>query len=265
MARAKMAVRKKRSEKKSLSFDFSGRVKQIGRVLVRYSLLALIVGGVYSGQRIWQQVWPVENLVLQGDVQNLNEAKLVELVADLEVKGMLAIDLESLRNQLEELAWVQHVEVKKVWPNSIVVAVREHQPVAIFNNAILTASHTQIEVSEAQAKLFNLPRIEVKKQKTIDTETLVKIWTEFKQIKTSLELISLELVSVEIDLVNNWHLHFSRDLVMNLGRKDREARIARLVEVYRAIENKDAISSIDLRYHNGIAVQWAENNNSLQG
>ncbi|NCZ74946.1 MAG: FtsQ-type POTRA domain-containing protein, partial [Betaproteobacteria bacterium] len=46
-----------------------------------------------------------------------------------------SLDLESVRDQVQQVDWVRKVQVRRVWPNALLLEVEEHQPIAIWNGA----------------------------------------------------------------------------------------------------------------------------------
>jgi len=43
-----------------------------------------------------------------------------------------SINLEAVRQSLEQLPWVRHAEVRRQWPSSLEVSIEEHVPVAFW-------------------------------------------------------------------------------------------------------------------------------------
>ena len=254
----KMAVKTKSSSQKS--FDL--KMPSAGKSFFRFISVSLLIVGcgflVMQGVDVWKNVWPVEKVLLQGETKYLKESQLADFVNAQDVKGMLAIDLNTMQAEANQLDWVQSVEVRKVWPDQLVFVVTEHQPVARVDDFILTQQGTKIRQDERLELFEDLPRISLQSPKEISVEHYMKVWQEFKLMKRQLELLSLELDSLKVDAVKNWHLDFSSGLQMNLGRKQRAERVERLVKVYSAIADRKNIKTIDLRYHNGVSVEWNE-------
>lgn len=251
-----MAVRKSKSKQTSFDFKVPRLSKAIARTLTVITLIAGFGFLVFKGTETYQQVWPVKQVLIQNDIRYMKENDLVEFVMALETKGMLAIDIENLQSKAVNIDWVKSVEVRKVWPEQLLFTVIEHQPVAVVDEFILTREGTKIAKDDRNALYADLPQISVVNEAQVSDSDYMTIWQEYKQIKRQLELLSLNLTNLKVDNVNNWHLSFSNGLTMNLGRKERQERVARLVKVFATINNVQNIKSIDLRYHNGISVEW---------
>ena len=260
----KMAVKKNNSKQKSFEFKVPRLSKAIARIL---TVMVLFVGAgliVFKGTETYKQIWPVKQVLVQNETRYLRENDLAQFVMAQETKGMLAIDIDKLQADATMIDWIKSVEVRKVWPEQLLFTVIEHQPVAVVDGYILTRQGTKIKKDDRQELFSGLPDISVASSEVVTNQEYMKVWIEFKKIKRQLELLSLELASLKVDEVKNWHLNFSSGLQMNLGRKDRPERVARLVKVFATISNTENIKSIDLRYHNGVSVEWLDQDNKLE-
>src|SRR5690606_38363212 len=70
-----------------------------------------------------------------------------------------ALSLTALRDALAGLPWVESVEVRKRWPDTVVVKVLEYQPYAIWDDrALVSRSGHLFQVPGIEA-LAGLPRL----------------------------------------------------------------------------------------------------------
>ncbi|MET1254042.1 cell division protein FtsQ/DivIB [Aliikangiella maris] len=255
---SKMAVRKKSKSPQRFSFkpvavDWP-KIKLVGAIT---GILA-IVGIIGQMIKASYHLWPIEKVIIQGDFTYMQQSNLVALVNELPEKGMLFVDLNYLQAQAQQIDWIKRVEVQKIWPETLVFHVEEHMPVARFNQRVLTQHGEIINIAKGDFRFEHFPQVAIASE--VDKQNYYPmIWREFKTYKKQFELIELELLGVTIDQASNWHMQFVEGINLNLGRKDRKARVTRLVNVYSAIVDKEKIKSIDLRYHNGLAVEWFEN------
>ncbi len=257
MAGNKMAVRKSRKTNQR-SWDFSlpsmnnERLKWL--ILITFSCGLIYLISV--GSETWQRLWPVEKLVLQGDTKFVKHQDLIEFMQQHSTKGMLALDLQQLQKEAKANHWIKELEIRKVWPGQLSFLVQEHIPVAIFDNVALTLQGTEVEIIDEHDALSQLPIINHVNYSSVSIDKKMFIWNDFKKMKRQFELLDLVLENLTIDEINNWHLKFSQGLELNLGRINRLERIERLVNIFSEIENNQQIKKIDLRYHNGLAVEW---------
>ncbi len=269
MSKSKMAVRnKEKSVQLKLDLGLANKTRKVIPFL--FGFLLLIGGGflLIKGNDLWNKLLPINEIVLQGEIKYLNKQDFVYLLQQKPNSGLLALDLDSLQAEAKRIEWVKSVEIRKVWPEKLVFIVEEHQPVAKFDNVLLTQQGTLIVLKDKQLFedkwISQLPKISFKDPKERLVNEYSFIWNEFKQMKRDFEIINLNLNNLQVDEVNNWQLVFIDNFSINLGRKDRIARVERLVKVFKMIENRKEIKNIDLRYHNGFAIEWLDKTNVNQ-
>jgi len=157
-----MAIKNKSKLKAwAWKFEWSLKSKALLRTLaVSLMLCGIVYLGIMSFEA-WRQVWPVNKIVLQSDARFLQQQDLVKFMQQQLVKGMLAIDLQELQVAAKKINWVKNVEIRKVWPDQLIFIIDEHQPVARFDDFILTQQGTQITQQERMEGLMDLPKIEL--------------------------------------------------------------------------------------------------------
>jgi len=266
-----MAVRNKnKTGSKQFNFDFSMNEK--GKKLFRLTgLLLLSVSLIYSatrGMEVWSKAWPVKSIEVQGEKLFVTQSSIEKFMLHQPERGLLAIDLQELQREAKKIDWIKDVDIRKVWPNKLIFTINEHIPVALFNEndsdkLVLTQQGSLIknisndENSQFKA-LSQLPIIDINIGTPLEINQALNVWQKFKQMKREFELLEFSLSYLKIDQANNWQLFFSQGLELNLGKNLRLERANRLVKVYQVIENKSQIKKIDLRYHNGFAIEWSE-------
>ena len=255
MAKKKMAV-KKQSEQRKLNLEFA----RVGKASFRFIFVAgLFVSSVWiavKGVDWYADVWPVKQVSLENESQYFSKQELVQFLNQNQIKGMWAIDLEELQLKVKDIDWVKKVEIRKIWPDHLSFYIEEHQPVARFGKYVLTQAGTKIAQGTKAQMLDSLPKIELENANEKSAQSYSKIWQEYKTIRRQFELLDLKLSKLEVDQINNWLLRFESGIGINLGRKEHLERVEKLVQVYNSIENRKELKSIDLRYHNGFAVEW---------
>lgn len=238
------------------------KVKKLGGLSRLLIMLSGIFGIVYLssvGTQVWHTVWPVKQVVLSNQTEYVKQQDLVKFIQQQSIKGMLAIDLQKLQEEAKKINWVKSVEVRKVWPDKLIFSIEESIPLVRFNDFVLTQQGHFIKPEKKDLKLDFLARVKyVDDSKNMSEHEATFIWKEFKTMKRKLEVVKLELENLNIDQSKNWHLMLANGVELNLGRQQRLERVERLIEVYSLIENKQQISKIDLRYHNGLAVKWQQ-------
>src|SRR5271154_6437081 len=102
----------------------------IAAVVFGLALATLVaVGLAWAARRPQFQFVDVR---LEGDLQR-NSVTTVRANAMPHLAGnFFTMDLARTRAAFEQVPWVRHAVVRRVWPNQLVVSLEEHQPVALW-------------------------------------------------------------------------------------------------------------------------------------
>ena len=260
----KMAV-KKNDKQRSLNFEMPRAGKAVIRSFIGLVALGVLIFIGMQGHSLYKTMWPVKKIAIQNEVQFIDKSELSTLISEQVEEGMWAIDLELLQQKLKNVNWVKNIEIRKVWPDQLILIVEEHQPAVRFGSEILTHSGTKVSIVKEQEWMKTLPVVEMNKANEKSAQDLKSVWSEYRLIKRQFELVQLNLDLLKIDEINNWNLYFESGLTVNLGRKHHKDRVERLVSVFDEIESKNLINQIDLRYSNGFAVELKEEVKDLNG
>jgi len=98
-------------------------------------LVAIVVAAIVVSR--WAQDpsrSPINNVDILGTVDYEDRTELVGVVKEFTGDGFYSLDIDSIRRSVEELPWVAHARVSRVWPSRIQVRVEEHEPAARWND-----------------------------------------------------------------------------------------------------------------------------------
>jgi hypothetical protein len=93
------------------------------------ALVALPVVGVLHG---WFAAgrWPVTQLTVQGEFRHVGMEEIRAAVLPRLGRGFFALNLDSVQQAVAALPWVESVEARKRWPDTLQLRVIERQPFA---------------------------------------------------------------------------------------------------------------------------------------
>ena len=246
----KGATRKSKAAavKKSRSFAW------LNRVLV---LMAVVAVTALAGKGyIALHAIPVEHIIVSGKLEHTKTAALEEMVRPALVGGFLNADLDRIRAQLQSLPWVFEVSVRRRWPNALELHVVEQLPIARWGaDGFLNHEGAVFQSGEGQQDWSALPLLQGPEGAASE---LMGIYQQTIEILSPEELIVKELT---IDDRAQVTARLQGDIVLAMGGVDFvEERLRRFVEVYRVelAAKKDSIAGVDLRYQNGLAVDYRE-------
>ena len=100
------------------------------------------VAWVYAGM-VSQERWPIRWLEIDGPFERVSAEQLRARLTPLVKGSFFTVEPVFMRAAASEMAWVSAVSVRKSWPDTILVTVHEHTPVAHWINGQLLAENGQ--------------------------------------------------------------------------------------------------------------------------
>ncbi len=222
-------------------------------------IIAAIIHWLSSLPSITTNIWPIEKVSFGGDTQRINKAGLIEKLGLANGKGMLSVDLQKVRSEVLENPWVESVEIRKQWPDTLIFTLYEKKPIAILNDGFLLADGQVVKTEVTAQDENELLTIRIEKTENINQQKLLAMTELLTKVNQKLASNNFLLSEIEIDKTNSWNLKTATDVLIKTGRKNHLQRLDRFLQVYVAIENKNQLNSVDLRYRNGLAVELKSN------
>ena len=243
------------------------RMQKLSRFLIRCFMVMACIGIlVWLSQRpvfILRQVWvePVAGETLSHIKKSLVKQQVLETVQG----NFFSVKLEGVKRGFESMPWVRHANVRRVWPNGLVISIEEQKPFGTWSGTQsnqLMNTHGELftgRVSEVgdSMTLIDFDGPEDSSQEVMRLYQKANAW--FKAWDTDVKSLSLsERYAWHVKLSNGMKIEFGRE-EENSDKTLTEDRIARLFKYWPQVQEKWAnrVDAIDLRYVNGFAVHVA--------
>lgn len=178
-------------------------------------------------------------------------------------ESFFTTDLADIKRSLEQRPWVESAAVKRAWPDGLVVEIREHRPLAYWNDTQLISRTGEVFTPPNREVAGKLPRLrgpEGRAREVIDTG---------RMMADSLDARGIGFAGIALEERGAWTLTLANGIEVALGRDQVEQRFERFLTVYgeQLASRADQVERIDARYTNGVAVRWkplagASDNNS---
>lgn len=218
------------------------------------ALVALPVVAVVNGW-IGAERWPLRTLRVQGDLQRVDAAKLRAVVLPHARRGFFAVRLDDAQAAVADLAWVEHAEVRKRWPDVLEVTVVEHRPFARWGGD---------RVLSEEGKLFPVAGIDVPDSlPRLDGPAgqEAAVMALYGQSRELFAPAGFDVRAMALDRRGSWRLQLADGVEVVVGSREarlRMARFARLLPQLLAQRRGEALLRADLRYTNGFALTWGD-------
>ena len=221
------------------------------KLLVVSALLLMVYIGVMALVRSSDFV--IRKVEVEGDLQHVTRAQVERAVTAKLIGNFFTVNLHDLLQELKKLSWINRVEVRRVWPDRIIVRVSEHVVFARWNESYLLSAEGKVFDGKSEQPLPSL------KGPDDSAQEVKERYLKFSSLLTSINLIPQQVI---LSQRRAWQLRLSNGLIVALGRDQAnntvESRLERFLEVYEALGgrlNQQPLSYVDLRYPNGFAVR----------
>lgn len=195
---------------------------------------------------------PFRQVTVIGDAQHIPPALLETTVLSHLQGGFFSLNVAQLKQGLLTLPWVFSVSIRRVWPSRLVINVAEQKPLAQWGAYAVMNQQGVIFYPEISSIPSNLPLLFGPE----DSESrVVAEYQAFNQQISGLGLTVCRLIETPRLA---WRLQLSNGIEVLLGRQNIDARFAQFVQLYAEIIGSHAkqVRRVDLRYPNGLAIQW---------
>jgi len=121
--------------------------------LMAVAMCALLSAGIWwLAQRpaFALQVVRVEPISSQQPLTHIT-APLLRSAAAGPIRGtFFTVDLEAVRESFETVPWVRRAQVRRIWPNTLLVGIEEHRPLALWGDGRLVNREGELFVANPE-------------------------------------------------------------------------------------------------------------------
>ena len=197
--------------------------------------------------------FPIATVKVTANYQHITREKLSSVLSNYRNASFFSLPVKQLRQELTDIPWSDSVVVERVWPDTLKIILTEKEPVAVWNDDLMTASGDLFNVGH-EIDAPELPRLMGPEHQ--QTEVL----QIYQKLSKLLSIYGLQPASLKLRDNQAWELTLRNGVELHLGKRDLEKRLLRFCKAYPAVfaEKLNLLSSVDLRYARGMAVQWKQ-------
>jgi len=229
----------------------------IAVVVFALAVVALVAAGFAWVAR--RPAFQFGDVRLEGDLQR-NSVTTVRANAMPHLAGnFFTMDLGRTRAAFEQVPWVRHAVVRRVWPNRLVVALEEHQPVALWagdeNSDKMVNSHGEVfEANVGDVEDDSLPQF------AGPEGTSAQVLAMYRRLQPRFAGIDAEMTTVKLSGRGSWRVELDNGASIELGRGTQDEvaeRTARFIRTLPQVLDKfhAPLENADLRHAEGYAVK----------
>ena len=220
-----------------------------------WPLLLVVLGfGTYEGaQRLLPYAdRPIARVSVQGELSYISQQAVQERIAPYVSASFFTVDLAAMRGELEQMPWIAHAEVRRVWPDQVSIRLEEQLPVARWGTEALLNNQGQAFAPRELTHYENLPLLSGPKR------AQQQVMQQYQVLSQMLRPLGFSITRLELREHGSWFLSTGQGVELLLGRDHLVEKIRRLSTIHDKVlkEQIANIARIDLRYANGLAVAW---------
>lgn len=200
---------------------------------------------------------PVRTMLIKGKFRHLDRDNLRLVMSKAIDGGFFTADIQRIRQAGLSLPWVDDVSITRVWPDKLIMAVSEQEPVARWGEKALVNDRGQ--VFYPVKPMHKWPELRLSGM----DEKAPQVLAFHAQMKAAFAARKLHIGALLLDDRAEWIIDLNNDLRIVLGRQDAQEKLLRFLALYEEISGKELKPKrVDLRYEQGFAVDWQEQNSA---
>lgn len=209
--------------------------------------------------------FPVANVDVLGTMDYADRHELEQVIIQQTKKGFYGMNIDELRQRLEQRPWLSRVRISRVWPSRISIEVEEHEPAARWNDDHLIGKQLVLfkphQLDRQSPEFDRWSDVFRELPQVLGAQGRHKVLLDaYRSYDEQLALFDLRLSLLDEDDRLSQTLILSNGVTVRLGLEQHELRMQRFLDVYESIAEKTAIGaeeqslSFDMRYSNGFAL-----------
>ncbi len=240
-------------------WDNADMLNGCANALYALAAAALIAAGVYTA--VHSPLLPLRQLEVQGDLAHVTREQAESAARAGAAGTFLSVNLDAVRRAFESLPWVRKVEVRRVWPDRVQVALEEHVALARWG---ADAQARRLVNMYGEVFAGELPDSVRLPQFSGPVGSAQEVTRHYAAFRLALAPLEFEPRQVLLSPRYAWQLRLSNGLTLELGRDQLKEpvlqRLARFVAYYPQTLGSlnRRLEYVDLRYPSGFALRVPE-------
>jgi cell division protein FtsQ len=188
---------------------------------------------------------PVQRVAFEGDAKRVAPADLRALADS--VKGMTS--MEDMRARARQVPWVRDASVRRDFPDGVEIRLDAYDAIARWGDDALLSSRGEIFQAPLDGTLIRV--------RAPDAMAPL-IARNLAEVQGSVKPMASAIAEIAVNPRGAWRLAMASGLVLEVGRADVAARLARFAGAWPQLADSGTQTvHADLRYANGFALRRA--------
>lgn len=228
---------------------------------VLFAGCAVLLVAVLGWWAVRHPAFSIARIVVEGELVHNNAVTLRANVAPSLTGNFFTVDLAGARKAFELVPWVRTAEVRREFPNSLRVILKEHVAQAYWGpengTSMVNAMGEVFEANVGEVEREGLPRLQGPEG------SASQVLAMFYALEPAFEPLQVEVDALTLRDRGSWVARLDNDAVIELGNGSPEQVLQRAQRFVRTLaqvtgqyqRRADALEYADLRYPDGYALR----------
>jgi len=244
------------------------------RLLLFVCVVAALGLWLLQPQQLSLRQVDIEVLDTKGQRDVLKQLSMVDVqqtLKPLAQGNMLWLDLAAIQQVLMQLDWVQSAQVRRRWPDTLHVQLREQQAVAYWQT-LTSKKHMQHGLLNQHGELFLVTPQAIPEDLALPRlhgvlGSQLQVLRNYQFLRKPLQGTGLSIKSLQFDAHQNWRVWLEQSkandnntawLSVSLGEMPIMARWQQFLKLYQThlSSHVKTMHTVDLRYEQGMSVAY---------
>ena len=223
----------------------------VADLLLTAAALVLLLAAAY-----WLEPhFPVREVVVVSELREVQRKDVERALGGRLGASFFRVDLEGLRQSLEQQPFVRRAQVRRQWPSRLEIVIEEHRPAAWWGEDAAQLVNDRGEVFAAG--YFGDENLPMLMGPSGTSAELLRRYAEFAQ---QLAPTGLRPQRVLLSERLAWQIWLDNGMLIDLGREQAKVpirmRLARFVAHHAQVTTGKAPLAVDIRYPNGFVLRY---------
>ncbi len=236
-----------------------------GSLFLRLLLTIPLLGAGVFAWRHWDALEPrlnppLSRVEIHGELRHLAESEIRAVLAPYAGIGFFELNLEQLREQIENLQWVATASAGRRWPDTLSVRIGEETVIARWGEDRLITQRGRVIAPDSSAIDTALPRLDG------PPDSQFEVMRQYLRLNQILYPAGLRLSGLQASPRQSWRLQLNGVTEVVLGSEDLVNRLQRYVDFYlsQPETERQRHEVADLRYGSRFSIRMRGESRSAQ-
>ncbi len=229
------------------------------------TVILLIADNLYR-----PDAFKIEQIKFKGAFVNLTPEEVQTVVQKEKMGNYFSVELDKIKKQVEAIDWVRSADVRREWPDTLLISLKEHRPVMKWQTVGETKSNksgTEKWVSLAGSVITIDEPLDLRSPLVLNgpDHDAGQMLLKAVQWQKRLAMSGLEIRSITLSASQAWSMELALDtkgstFELLLGRENIVQRLDRFQVLFdRQFKGRGvSLLRVDARYPDGLAVDQRE-------